>query len=562
MNPPVFRLLGAALLIAGCLHAAAPELDHLFPAAVQQGVTNAIALVGTLDPWPPSLWADDPGIRFLPATNAPSLSVIVDATVPAGPHWIRAHSPQGASSPRLLIVTPHPLVLEHEPNDDFRKAQPLDSLPTVVEGRLEKSGDVDSFSMEVRSGQTLVAWVDAYTLMTPLDMAMRVLDERGNQVAWNHDSVRSFDPALSWTAPVSGKVIVQVFGFSYPADSDVRFAGSARGIYRLHLSTGPVLQHTLPLGAQRGTNTSLTLHGWNLESAPAPVAFRPVERDSGRPGFAEFQPTGFRDAIELPVGDGPERVESEPNDTREQAGAVEIPGAVSGDLNHAEDVDRFRFVAKKGEAITLEVQATRLGFPLDSWLAVEDASGKELVRNDDATGADPRIEWTPTQDGIHYAVVGNLVHTGGTDLRYRLQLRHPSPELQSTVADHAFSVEAGKTTEIKVTLTRIQGFNAPLRLRATGLPTDVEALPVEVAATAADAVLKLVAKTNAAPFSGPIRILATETGSGREHQVVHSLAATGENNGVPQGFSRLLRERIADLWLTVPPPAPAKPAAK
>ena len=562
MNPPALRRLGAALLIAGRLHAAAPVLEHAFPAAVQLGVTNAIALVGTVDPWPPSLWADDPGIRFVPATNAPSVAVIVDAAVPAGPHWIRAHSLQGASSPRLLIVTPHPLVLENEPNDDFRKAQPVDSLPAVVEGRLEKSGDVDSYSIQVRRGQTLVAWVDAYTLMTPLDMAMRVLDERGNQVAWNHDSVRSFDPALSWTAPFSGRVVVQVFGFSYPADSDVRFAGSPRGIYRLHLSTGPVLQHTLPLGAQRGTNTPLALHGWNLGSAPAPVAFCPVERDAGRPGFAEFQPAGFRDAIELPVGDGPERVESEPNDTREQAGTVEIPEAVSGDLNRAEDVDRFRLVAKKGEAITLEVQATRLGFPLDSWIAVEDAAGRELVRNDDASGADPRIEWTPTQDGIHYAVVGNLLHTGGTDLRYRLQLRRPGPELQCTVADHAFSVEAGKTNEIKVTLTRSHGFNAPLRLHASGLPSDVEASPVELASAAADGVLKVVAKTNAAPFSGPIRILATETGSGREHQVVHSLAATGENNGVPQGFSRLLRERIADLWLTVPPPTPAQPAAK
>jgi hypothetical protein len=35
--------------------------------------------------------------------------------------------------------------------------------------------------------------------------------------------------------------------------------------------------------------------------------------------------------------------------------------------------------------------------------------------------------------------------------------------------------------------------------------------------------------------------------------VVQELISAGENNGVPQGFRSLVRERIEDLWLTVPP---------
>ncbi len=542
--------------------AAAPVLDHLFPSAVQSGATNSITLVGKFDPWPPALWADSPGFTFLPATNASALRVIVAPGVRAGPHWIRAYAPDGASIPHLLVVTPNPLILEQEPNDSFQKPQRIPTLPSVVEGRLEKSGDVDSYSVALKRGETLVSWVDAFTLMTPMDLALRLIHTNNVQLAWNHDSVRSLDPFMTWTADQDGTYVVQVFGFAYPAESDVRFAGSPRGVYRLHLSTGPVLQHTLPLGAQRYTNTLLTLHGWNLGTNLLPIAFHPTEPEWVRPGFAEFQPPEFSEALEVPVGDGPEGLESEPNDTRDQANGMEIPGAISGDLNRPGDVDRFRFIAKKGQLLALEVQATRLGFPLDSWLKVEDASGKELARNDDAASADPRLDWTAPQDGTYFAAVGNLIHTGGTELRYRLQLQPSKPSLQVLLADHAYSVEPGKTNEIKVTLTRLQGFNASLRVHAEGLPPDVIALPVDVAPTAVDATLKVLARTNAVPFSGAFRILAAETPSGREHVAVHSLATTGENNGVPQGFNRLLREQISEVWFTILPATNSVPKPK
>lgn len=554
--------MGLTASTAFIARAAAPVLDHLFPSAVQSGVTNTVTLIGKFDPWPPSLWADSPGFTFLPATNASDVRVIVAPDVRPGPHWVRAHSRDGASSPHLLVVTPDRLLLEKEPNDDLQKPQFISALPAVVEGRLEKSGDVDSYAVTLKRGETLVAWIDAYTLMTSMDQALRLVTTHNVQVAWNHDSVRSFDPFMTWMADQDGTYVVQVFGFAYPAESDVRFAGSPMDVYRLHLSNGPVLQHTLPLGAQRGASTPLELRGWNLGPTRPPVSFQPTEPEWIRPGFAEFQPTGFRDAIEIPLGDGPEGIESEPNDTRDQAGVISIPGAVSGDLNRPGDVDRFRFTAKKGEVLALEVQATRLGFPLDAWLKVEDAAGKELVRVDDTVGADPKVNWTAPQDGSFFAVVGNLVGSGGNDLRYRLQLIHPAPALQVSLADHAFSVEPGKTNEIKVTFARTHGFNAPLRIRANGLPTGLVAPSVEVAAAAADAVLKVFAPTNASPFSGAIQIIATETGSGREHSAMHSLASTGENNGVPQGFSRLLREQISQIWFNVLPSTNSVPRQK
>ena len=61
--------------------------------------------------------------------------------------------------------------------------------------------------------------------------------------------------------------MLQVFGFAYPAISDVSFTGGAACVYRLHLSRGPYLGYTLPLGVQRGKRTMLRSFGWNLGSS-------------------------------------------------------------------------------------------------------------------------------------------------------------------------------------------------------------------------------------------------------------------------------------------------------
>src|SRR2546430_12584011 len=80
------------------------------------------------------------------------------------------------------------------------------------------------------------------------------------------DDGRTPDPLLAWTAQSAGTYIVQVFGFAYPAVSDVKFTGGNACVYRLHLARGPYLHYTLPLGVQRGARTTLRLFGWNLGS--------------------------------------------------------------------------------------------------------------------------------------------------------------------------------------------------------------------------------------------------------------------------------------------------------
>jgi hypothetical protein len=539
------------------VHAAAPTLDHLYPVAVQVGTTNTVAAIGKFDPWPPKVWVDAEGIVFNAETNSGKFTVEIATSAPVGPHLVRVFNEQGASTVRFLIVTREPQSAEQEPNDDFRKTQVLDSLPVALNGRLDKSGDVDSFAITLEAGQTLIASLEAYTLASPLDAVLRMVDSRGVEVAFNHDDGRTLDPLLVWTAKSAGAYVLQVFGFAYPAVSDVKFTGGNACVYRLHVSHGSNLHYTLPLGVQRGAPTKLRLFGWNMGSSLG----REFEFDGSAlrsdAKLATLEIPEFENALTLPVGDGPELIEREPNNSTNDAIHLDVPSAVTGSIEKPGDEDRFTFAAKKGDKLLLEIQSAWFGFPLDARLKVEDAKGKELAKKDDGVNADPVLEWTAPEDGTFFAGVGNVLHRGGPDYLYRLSISRAVPGLKAVVANNAFTIEPGKTNDVKVTVTRLRGFEPKLTLSAKGLPDGVTAESAEVPEKGGDVTLKLVASDDAKPFSGAVKVVATETESGTEHYAVAELVSSTTDNGVPQGFKKLAIESTDQLWLTVLP-VPAK----
>ncbi len=561
--PSRFVLLPAFALVAidpAC--AGVPSLDGLFPAAVQAGTTNDIALVGKFDPWPVMVWAGEgAGIRWLAQTNSGVVRVEVSRDAAPGPHLVRVFNAEGASAVRFLVVDPGPQVLEAEPNDAFLKPQAVASLPVSINARFEKSGDVDSYAVKLKAGETLVASLEGYVLQSPFDGVLRVLNDRHVQVAWNHDDGLSLDPRVAWVAPQEGAYVVQAFGFDHPANSDVRLCGNAKCIYRLRLTAGTAAHHALPLGVQRGVRTSLRLFGWGS----ATNALRTVEVDGASiaPGQTMVTATwpGMSERLALPVGEGPELVERESGGNVGEGESVPVPGAVSGAVGVAGDEDRFVFSARKDERFVFEVASASLGFALDAWLRLEDSARKEITRSDDTDSADPRIEWTAPADGSYGLVVGSLVRRGGPDYVYRLSLAHPQPTLVAKLSADVFTVEAGRTNEVKVGITRRHGFLGRLSVIAEGLPAGVVAEPVDVPEKDGEVVLKLRADTSAKPASVPFRVMVRDKEKGRDQAALFELAGTGENNGVPQGFRRLVIMAHEWPWLTVLPPPPP-PASK
>lgn len=540
-----------------------PILNHLSPAAGQRGTTVAVTVAGKFDPWPVQAWVDSPGITFKPTKTAGKFDVEIARDAAPGPHLVRLFNESGASAPRFFIVAREPQTAEVEPNDDFHKPQKIATLPATINGKLDKAGDVDSFAVTLKRGQTLVAWTEAYVLASTFDGMLRVVDVDGHELAFNHDG-RTLDPFLTWTAPRDGTFVVQTMGFVYPGSSAIGFTGGEGCVYRLHLTAGPFVQHTLPMAVARGKKTPVELVGWNLTDARAEIDGATFPAGSAT---ADIYLPGITSHLPLTISDIPEVVEKEPNDTAANAQTVEIPTGVSGCINRAGDEDRFAFTAVKGRAYEVKVTAASLGSALDAWLKIEDKAGKQLATNDDVNGfRDSALTWTAPSDGTFICALGDVTHHGGGDYFYRLTITEAAPSVSATVTVHSASLVAGKDAELKVAVKRAKGFKSKLQFVAKSLPDGVTAAPADVPEKDGDVTLKFAATADAKPAGTAFTLVLRETEGGIEHPAHFSLVASTENTGVPQGYTELVINATDQLWLTVLPatakPEPPKPEAK
>jgi len=551
--PPVFlvRALNRlrSVILGGItplmLSGAVPTLDHLYPPSLTPGGSNTLTAVGTFDPWPVQLLFNHPGIIASAETNKGSYSLRIDPTVPIGSYLARAIGTEGASEPRLFLVTREPAVAEVEPNDAPDQAQEIAQLPACVEGRLVKRDDVDQFVVRLAAGQTLVARVEAFVLGSPLDAALRLRNASGTVVAWNHDDGYTLDPFLHFTAADAGAYRIEVFGFPHPADSEIRFAGNPKCVYRLHLHHGPWIQSLDPAGLGRPPRETVIHTGWNLPASPGPLPLTEAILP-GETRWVEGSFPGYHGPLRIPVGIGEELRESDGSDHHGTP-----PFAVTGALEKAGETDRHPFNPSPGTTYRIEVQAAPIGSPLDAWLRLEDADGKELAMNDDASMGDPALTWKATSTNRVTAVVGSHLSARGPEYRYRMEVRPLEPRFRAIASSHALVVQRGATNEFKVNLQRIAGFDRAIQLRWSDLPEGVVAESALTATNATESVVRFFAPTNAPTASVPLRLGAVADPDGVAQTVLHEMATTGENNGVPQGHHHLLIPHTDWLWITV-----------
>lgn len=500
-------LLLAASTLALSAGAAEPTLKQLYPLGGQRGASLQITATGTFDPWPPQVWVDAPGLTFRPEGEKGKLTVEVAADAPLGPHLVRFYNGQGASTPRFFFVSAEPVSVEVEPNDDFKSPQKIEALPVAISGRLEKAGDVDSFGILLKKGQSLTASVEAFVLGSPFDGMLRLIDENGTQLAFNHDG-RTLDPLLTCTAPRDGAYVVQIMGFAYPPGSNVNFVGSENCLYRLRLSTEASPRTTFP-------------------------------------------------ATALPA-----QPESEPNDTAAQAGTLPIPGMVTGAIEKPGDEDRFAFTAVKGTSYEVSLLASRAGSPLNGLLRIESPEGKVLAKEEvDGRSRDPKaIIYKAPTNGRTIVSVADLTHRGSPEHQYRLTVQEAKPTVTASTLTHSLVIPADKGAELKATVKHTNGFKAALQLAAKDLPAGVTASEADVPEKDGDVTLKFSVAEGTAPLSQPLRLVLREKESGQEHPVRYLLA--GVDKADPAAPTELVIDSTEVLWLTVTQksePAPAKP---
>jgi len=542
------------LLSFAAIQAAPPQVDWLFPIGAQRG-SEALAQIGGKHNWPLKIWTDDKGIRFAAVEKKKGFfKVTVGKGVLPGPHLVRFYDANGTAPPRVFYVSKAPDVPEKEPNNEMSEAQAVTNLPAVVQGKLGTSGDVDAYQFKLKAGQTLVAQLDAYTAGVSMDALLMLRNARGTKLTFNHDA-HSLDPRLVWQCSQDGDYILQVAAFKFPANSTSSFSGGKDHVYRLTLTNGPFVRHTMPGGVEAQTQSSVKLVGWNLTQTTMIV---PKQGE----GEAVVAIEAVNGPLRLPVSANAELNEQEPNDTNATAHTISLPVVISGQIDKPDDVDRFAFTVKKNDRFVFSVESFRLGFLLDGRLSIEDATGKELASNDDANKKrDPEVSWTAPTDGRYSAVLRSLLRKGGSEHFYRLQIHPPKPSFTATVPAPQFAVNAGTTNEVKVAVKYLDGLTGKLTVQAQALPEGVTVEPEELTKSST-ATLKLIASKEAKPFNGPLR-LAARVGVIDEWQaIVCPLTSAGVNNGVPQGFPDYVIPETSSLWLTVLPPKLEKVSKK
>lgn len=512
--------LGLAALLAGTA-LAAPTVTHLYPAGGQRGTTVKVTVAGTFPVWPAKAWVSGKGVSVAAGKVKGELNVTIAADAEPGLRWLRAYDATGGGNLRPFLVGTLPEVREKEPNNAPGEAQKLPG-PAVVNGRLQKSGDVDCFSIEAKKGQVLVASLEANrTLRSPMDGVLQVLSADGIVLEQNND-FHGLDPQIDYAVPRDGTYVVRVFAFPQTPDATINFAGGEAYVYRLTVTTGGFADHASPLAISRARPGKVRLVGWNIPDA-ARLLSVPVDE---------------RETVSLTAAGvcNPVAVRLEPHEAHDDTaggvkGPLAVPFTVTGRLAKREGVATYGFTAKKGQPLAIEAEAQALGFPLAPVLRVVDATGKQLVRAEPpALYRDVALTFTPPADGAYRVEVRDLHDEGGPRHLFRLRVTPPTPTVDLSVTADRFAITPGKPVDVPVQVTR-RGVAGDIDLSAEGLPAGVTAKVARK--DAKTATLTLMADRGAT--SGAFRIVARTKAGPR-----YATAAQKE-----------LGEPTAELWLTV-----------
>jgi hypothetical protein len=208
----------------------------------------------------------------------------------------------------------------------------------------------------------------------------------------------------------------------------------------------PVLGKVDPPGGQPGTEVQVNCYGERMDGINTVVFYEPgitlagIEVKDGKTATAKFAvaadavpgehslrlagPGGLTELRSFWVGAFPTVAEVEPNGSTGQAQRIDLNRTVHG-VAGDEDDDCFIVTLKKGQRLSAEVEAMRLGRTLfDASLAILDSKGFELMTCDDAPllRTDAFVSILAPEDGDYRVVVREAAYEGNDQCQYRLHI--------------------------------------------------------------------------------------------------------------------------------------------
>ena len=503
-----------------------PQLRSVFPPGGKAGDTVEVTIGGSDLEETTELVFSHPGIRceriaipateFSPERHEPlRYRISIAPEVPVGSHEVTARTRLGFTAPRAFAVGSLPEI-NHTQNNSIETAEDL-PLGTVVNGHADTEA-IDYYRLELKEGQRVLIQCRAEPIDSRMDATLAILDGKGRELMRDRDTLGR-DALLDFNAPGEGSYTLQVFDFTY--------RGGTEYPYRLTASSAPHIDFIYPPAGQAGTTGKFKIFGRNLPGGSKGEGVRlgrheleSVEVDIALPRetTSEFVVRSLHTSL-LPgmdyrlEGNGqmsnPIRIgfaaapiiqaQESPDDQ-----AVTVPCEVHGRFDSRNDLDRYRFEARKGAPLWIECFAERLGNGSDPLLFIEcittDDKGneqfKELASNDDAGSRlggrhftihsrDSALHFTPPEDGRYRATVLTQAGEAGPAAIYRLVLREAQPDFDLiAVPWHATDgdkhvnrtpaiLRQGGTALVRVFALRRHGFREAIDLTVEGLPQGV-----------------------------------------------------------------------------------------
>lgn len=208
----------------------------------------------------------------------------------------------------------------------------------------------------------------------------------------------------------------------------------------------PVLNLVNPRGGQRGAEMEVHFHGERLEEIQEALFYEPglslspIDVKDGKHAVAKLTiaadaqlgehslrlrgPGGITELRSFWVGQFPSVAEVEPNATFDQAQRVELNRTVEGVAGN-EDDDFYVCTLKKGQRLSVEVEAMRLGRTMfDAYVAILDPKKFELASCDDTPllRNDAFVSIIAPEDGDYRIVVHESAYEGTDACQYRLHI--------------------------------------------------------------------------------------------------------------------------------------------
>ncbi len=566
---PKFGALVALAALAGIVAGTgvqaqpAPKLGAVTPEWIQRGTTIELTLNGeNLSGVTEILFDGDPGLSASnaapPAIAAPAglrvestgggirrvesaaavqddkrlvLKVTAAADVSLSPRELRVKSPAGISNPLNLNVGQWREIARRDANVTLADAQPVE-LPGVISGAVSAAAQTNFFRFTARKGEDYVFEIEAARRGSPLDSSLWILDRDGRELARSEDAL-GLDSRLFLTVPADGEYVIAL--------RDFRFRGG--GDYRYRLTAGPIpyVESIFPFSGTRGRSVEVALTGRNLEGVPRMT----LEVATNAPARQEIRvrtSRGQSNLIPFGVADEPAVADSEPNDALAAAQVVAVPVIINGRIGREGDVDRFRFRPDRDQKLVLDVAASRYGSRLDALLVLTDTNGAVIAQNDDAAGADARLELDAKKGTDYIVALRDLTDRGGDDFGYRLSVRTPSsaagPGFSARYLSDTPRVHRMGSTRIRCEVTRTGGFAGPVRFTCVGLPPGVSAEALAVPNAPNSGLLRITAGAEAPLGSSPIRVEASGVIDGRT--VTVPAEPVNGDRGVRQGYLTVL----------------------